>query len=81
MTPRRFLLGALAALSVPATWDYVHFMARERTPVLELPFSWVFLPYGLLVIALMGVVMYGITVLMEQRFTGWATRGQEGAGG
>jgi hypothetical protein len=24
--------------------------------------------------------MYAITVLMEQRFTGWATRGQEGPG-
>ncbi len=31
---------------------------------------------GLLVIALMGVVMYGITVAMESHFTGWATRGQ-----
>ncbi|MBL8805567.1 MAG: ABC transporter permease [Rhodospirillales bacterium] len=31
---------------------------------------------GLIVIALMGVVMYGITVAMESRFTGWATRGQ-----
>lgn len=31
---------------------------------------------GLIVIALMGVVMYGITVAMESHFTGWATRGQ-----
>lgn len=54
------LLGALAALSVPATWDYVHFMARERTPVLELPFSWVFLPYGLLVIALVWRSVQGV---------------------
>ena len=33
---------------------------------------------GLLVIAVMGVVMYAITVIMEQHFTGWATRGQDG---
>jgi NitT/TauT family transport system permease protein len=33
---------------------------------------------GLLVIAVMGVVMYAVTVLLEQHFTGWATRGQEG---
>ncbi len=33
---------------------------------------------GLLVIAVMGVVMYAITVVMEQHFTGWATRGQDG---
>ena len=46
------LLGTLAACSLPATWDYVHFMAREGTPVLGLPFAWVFAPYGLLVTAL-----------------------------
>jgi NitT/TauT family transport system permease protein len=34
---------------------------------------------GLLVIAVMGVVMYAVTVLLEQHFTGWATRGQEGS--
>ena len=43
------LLGTLAACSLPATWDYVHFMAREGTPVLGLPMAGVFLPYALLV--------------------------------
>jgi len=33
---------------------------------------------GLMVIAVMGVIMYGVTVALEQHFTGWATRGQEG---
>jgi len=42
------LVGALALLSLPASWDYVRFMAREGTPVLELPFMWVFLPLVLL---------------------------------
>ena len=46
------LLGTLAACSLPATWDYVGFMAREQTPVLGLPFAWVFAPYGLLITAL-----------------------------
>ncbi len=32
---------------------------------------------GLIVIAIMGVVMYWITVLLENRFTGWATRGAD----
>lgn len=36
------LVGGLALASVPGTWDYVHFMAREGTPVLNLPFMWVF---------------------------------------
>jgi len=34
---------------------------------------------GLMVIAVIGVVIYAITVFLEQLFTGWATRGREGA--
>jgi len=46
------LVGGLALASVPATWDYVRFMAREGTPVLNLPFMWVFLPFVFLMVAL-----------------------------
>lgn len=46
------LVGGLALAGIPATWDYVHFMQREGTPVLELPFMWVFLPLVLLMVAL-----------------------------
>ena len=46
------LVGGLALASVPATWDYVHFMAREGTPVLNLPFMWVFLPLVFLMVSL-----------------------------
>ena len=31
---------------------------------------------GLLVLAFLGIVLYGVTVIIEQRFTGWAFRGQ-----
>jgi NitT/TauT family transport system permease protein len=31
---------------------------------------------GLLVLAVLGIVLYAITALIEQRFTGWAFRGQ-----
>ena len=46
------LIGGLAIAGVPASWDYVHFMAREGTPVLNLPFMWVFLPFVLLLIGI-----------------------------
>ena len=46
------LVGGLALMALPATWDYVHFMARESTPVLDIPFLWVFLPFVVLVAAL-----------------------------
>jgi TRAP-type C4-dicarboxylate transport system permease small subunit len=46
------LMGGLALCAIPASWDYVHFMAREGTPVLGLPLMWVFLPFVLLLAAL-----------------------------
>ena len=46
------MIGGLALCAIPASWDYVRFMAREGTPVLGLPFMWVFLPFVLLLAAL-----------------------------
>lgn len=46
------MIGGLAAAALPATWDYVRFMGREGTPVLNMPFSWVFLPFVLLMLGL-----------------------------
>ena len=46
------LVGGLALVAIPACWDYVHFMRREGTPVLGLPFMWVFLPFVLMLLAL-----------------------------
>ena len=46
------LVGGLALCAIPACWDYVYFMKREGTPVLGLPFMWVFLPFVFLLVAL-----------------------------
>jgi TRAP-type C4-dicarboxylate transport system permease small subunit len=46
------MIGGLALAALPASWDYVHFMRREGTPVLDVPFMWVFLPFVLLMAAL-----------------------------
>lgn len=46
------LIGSLALVGLPASWDYVHFMQREGTPVLGIPLMWVFLPMLLLLVAL-----------------------------
>ncbi|HQS31227.1 MAG: C4-dicarboxylate ABC transporter permease [Polaromonas sp. 39-63-203] len=46
------LVGGLALTAIPASWDYVHFMNREGTPVLGVSFMWVFLPFVLLLVAL-----------------------------
>lgn len=54
------LVGALALVALPASWDYVHFMAREGTPVLDVPLMWVYLPFVLLLIALVLRCAWGI---------------------
>jgi TRAP-type transport system small permease protein len=46
------LLGGLAAWALPGSWDYVTFMGREGTPVLGWSFRWVFMPFVLLLVAL-----------------------------
>ena len=46
------LIGGLALAGLPASWDYVRFMAREGSPVLGVPLMWVYLPFVLLLIAL-----------------------------
>ncbi len=46
------MVGGLALVGIPASWDYVRFMAREGTPVLDIPFMWVFMPFVLLLVAL-----------------------------
>jgi TRAP-type C4-dicarboxylate transport system permease small subunit len=59
------LMGLLAAVCLPASWDYVRFMAREGTPVLGLPFLWVFLPLCGLLVAL--VVRSGVGLMHAWR--------------
>ncbi len=54
------LTAALLLILLPQAWDYVKFMGRESTPVLNLPFSWVFAPFLLFValVALRYVVKF-----------------------
>lgn len=46
------LVGGLAGLALPASWDYVHFMGREGSPVLGVSFMWIYLPFVLLLVAI-----------------------------
>ena len=60
------LIGGLALCAIPACWDYVYFMKREGTPVLGLPFMWVFLPFVFLLVAL----VYRSAVAIWRAFKG-----------
>jgi TRAP-type C4-dicarboxylate transport system permease small subunit len=54
------MIGGLSAWALPACWDYVHFMKREGTPVLGIPFMWVFLPFVVLLLALVVRCAFGM---------------------
>lgn len=62
------LLGGLALAGIPGSWDYVHFMAREGTPVLGLSFQWVFLPLVLLLLSI--VVRSAVNIVQSIRGQG-----------
>jgi TRAP-type C4-dicarboxylate transport system permease small subunit len=44
------LVIVLLLVLLPQAWDYVRFMGRERTPVLDIPFSVVFSPFLLFIV-------------------------------
>ncbi len=46
------LVGGLAWVALPASWDYVRFMAREGTPVLGVPLMAVYVPFIVLLLAM-----------------------------
>jgi len=62
------LVGGLSAWAVPGCWDYVKFMGREGTPVLGLPFSWVFAPFVAMLVAL--AVRSGLGIVQALRGQG-----------
>ncbi len=51
-TAGNLLVGGLAGVALPASWDYVHFMGREGSPVLGISFMWIDLPFVMLLVAL-----------------------------
>ena len=63
------LIGGLSIAAIPASWEYVHFMARENTAVLGLSFEWVFLPFVLLLVSLAARSWHGLVQAMNNRDT------------
>jgi TRAP-type C4-dicarboxylate transport system permease small subunit len=65
------LVGALALVALPASWDYVRFMAREGTPVLGITLFWVYVPFVFMLVAL--VLRCGFAVWRALRGQGLDT--------
>ena len=45
-------LAGLVGYALAGNWDYIWFMRREKTPVLDLSFFWVFVPFLFLLLSL-----------------------------
>jgi len=60
------MIGGLSAWALPASWNYISFMAREGTPVLGWPIMWVFLPFAFLLVSLAVRAVWRIAVTIGQ---------------
>ena len=61
------LVGGLACVALPASWDYVHFMGREGSPVLGVSFMWIYLPFVMLLVALVVRCAWAIMEAVQGR--------------
>jgi TRAP-type C4-dicarboxylate transport system permease small subunit len=48
---RVVLIGGIFAWALPGSLDYIRFLWREHTPVLNLPLDWVYACFGLFLVA------------------------------
>jgi TRAP-type C4-dicarboxylate transport system permease small subunit len=48
---RAVLIGGIFAWALPGSLDYIRFLWREHTPVLNLPLDWVYACFGLFLVA------------------------------
>lgn len=70
------LVVGLFAAALPATVDYVLFMARERTPVLGWRYDWVFACFPIFLAAVAARAIHRIAALLG---SGWEERIRPGS--
>jgi len=62
------MLGGLFFWALPDTWSYIDFMKREKTPVLEYPFRWVFFPFMIFMVLVAVRQLFALRRLLSR---GW----------
>jgi TRAP-type C4-dicarboxylate transport system permease small subunit len=62
-------LAGIVGYGLAGNWDYIWFMRRERTPVLDVSFLWVFVPFMFLLVSLVMRNLYAVwqTIRQTQR--------------
>jgi C4-dicarboxylate transporter, DctQ subunit len=53
------------AISLPATWDYIDFLAIRRSPTLRIPLKWVFMVYIVFMVGM--IVRYAVYFVQVYR--------------
>ncbi|MDI9333343.1 MAG: TRAP transporter small permease [Cytophagales bacterium] len=59
-------LAGLIGYGLAGNWDYIWFMRRERTPVLDISFLWVFVPFMFLLVSLVVRNVSGVWRALRQ---------------
>ena len=59
-------LVGLVGYGLAGNWDYIWFMRRERTPVLDISFFWVFVPFMFLLVSLVVRNVYAVWQTLRQ---------------
>jgi TRAP-type C4-dicarboxylate transport system permease small subunit len=65
---RLALIGGIFAIALPGSLDYIRFLWREHTPVLNLPLDWVYACFGLFLIAIVMRAVAGIVRLCGRQW-------------
>ena len=60
-------LVGLVGYGLAGNWDYIWFMRRERTPVLDISFLWVFVPFMFLLVSLLMRNLYSVWLDLKER--------------
>jgi TRAP-type transport system small permease protein len=60
-------LAGLVGYGLAGNWDYIWFMRREKTPVLDISFLWVFVPFMFLLVSLVVRNLYQVYMDLKAR--------------
>ncbi len=67
---RAALIGGIFAWALPGSLDYIRFLWREHTPVLNLPLDWVYACFGIFLVAVIVRALIGGARLLGPRWRG-----------
>lgn len=65
---RAALIGGIFAWALPGSLDYIRFLWREHTPVLNLPLDWVYACFGIFLVAVIARALISGAKLLGPRW-------------